>query len=206
MITREKCSIRKANRAYIYIASRLSKPSVVYQMVHNTTNRIKKEKFKSKFGHVKRNYLEKKLKKFIRDNVDETLINILSPEDFSIIFVDEIKKLNESDALTLQIEKFLQILITNTIKNSVRIKKIQNNKYKNKMIDERESQRIQDYSKEKDILFDNSTYGIADVGLKLGKTELSVLSNIKIGDEFELHLCKYNQKWRKFCTKLCKIL
>lgn len=166
-----------------------------------TKRKIKRDTSKSRFGHIKRNYLRKKLSIFIMDNIDKNSMNILSPEDFSTIFVEEIKKLNESDALASQIENLLQTLIKNTVTNSVRIGKIPKNK--NKTIDERESQN---YLKEKDILSDNSTYGIDDIGLKLGKAELSVLPYITIHDEFELHLRKYNQSWRKFCTKISKFL
>ena len=84
----------------------------------------KKIRKKNKFGHIKRNYLQKKLEKFIIDNVDQQLISILSPKDFSNIFVENIKNLNENKSLISQIEYYLQILVKNTIKKSIRINKI----------------------------------------------------------------------------------
>ena len=58
----------------------------------------------------------------------------------------------------------------------------------------------------RDILFDDSTYGTDDIGLKLTKNELlSLPSNIFPNDYFELQIRKYNNDWRKFCTKISKI-
>ena len=178
-----------------------------------TKNSKKSRKKNNKFGLIKRNYLKRKLEKFITDNGNRELISILSPEEFADKFVEDIKLLNESQELAAQIEFYLQTLIRNTIKKSIRINKIQNNKRKankeNKNImDDRESYRIKDILKERDILFDDSTYGMDDIGLKLTNTEVLSLStfNIPVHEEFELQIRKYNDEWRKFCTKISKML
>ena len=179
---------------------------------NNDSNLTKKSRKKNnKFGLIKRNYLQRKLEKFIIDNGNKELINILSPEDFANKFVEEIKLLNENEELVTQIEFYLQALIRNTVRKSIRLNKIQNTKKKKSKektkIDDRESHRIKDILKARDILVDNSTYGMDDIGLKLTNTEVSSLpSNILVDEEFEIQIRKYNDEWRKFCTKISKII
>lgn len=170
----------------------------------------RKQRRKNKFGHIKRNYMKKKLEKYVTNEGDYKLFSILSPKDFSNLFVEIIKNLNEDEELKSQVEYYIQVLVKNTIKNSIKIKKIQKNIEKinkKEIIMDRESQRIKDILNACDILMDNSTYDTDDIGLKLTKNELLCLpSNIIFNKYFELQIRKFNNDWRKFCTKISKIL
>ena len=159
----------------------------------------KKPRKRNKFGHVKCNHLKKKLEAFIVENANKKYFSVLLPRDFSTTFVEEVKILSENEKLASWIENCLQTLVRNTIKNSVRIKKIDKN-------NDTDSQKINKTFGECDILSDDSKYGDQDIGLKLTACEISSLNFDNINEEFELHLRKYDKEWRKFCTKISKII
>lgn len=167
-------------------------------------------------GKIKTKTLENKLQNYLESELNKqniTDVNNLSitPKDFAHIFANECKKINESPHLPVLIQSCIHKIIENNIKESVKIKKVKDNRNENADKDE-ESKKINDILTEKDY-YKNQAYGNDNIGLKLSQYEYELLEekfkeeneSLSTQNYIELFILKWgnNKKTRKFCTKIC---